>query len=248
MYEQYESYDSNPANYSQRSEARVTESEIAAYLAKVMGWMCVGLITTLASAMLCVYFVGIEVLNSFTLIAIIQIAVVVGFASLLKRISAGVATVLFMLYSALTGLTLSVFYFMFELSSIVMMFGLAAMVFFAMAMYGLVTRRDLSRFGSLLFMGLLAVILASVVNIFLRSGTINFIVTVVGLLIFVALTAYDVQKIKAAYVNVRMSEGHYSGAVIEEQTQKLAIFGALQLYLDFINIFIRLLILFGRRR
>jgi len=167
---------------------------------------------------------------------------------MINRLSSGAATVLFMLYSALTGLTISAFYFIFELASIVTVFGLAAVVFFTMAIYGLVTRRDLSRFRSLLFMGLIAVILASVVNIFMRSEMIHFIVTIVGLLVFVALTAYDVQKIKAAYVNVRASESHYGGVEIEEQTHKLAIYGALQLYLDFINIFIRLLMLFGRRR
>ena len=242
MYEPYESYNSETA--------QVTEPEVAAYLAKVMGWMCVGLLTTLASAIFCISNASVAgAVYSFSpVVFILQIGVVVGLSAGLNRFSSATATVLFLLYSALTGLTISAIYFIYELSSIIMVFGMAALLFFTMCMYGLITRRDLSRVGSIAFMGLIAIIIAGLVNIWLRSEMIFFLVNVVGLLVFVALTAYDVQRIKAMYVSVRGAADNYGSVEIDEQAQKLAVYGALSLYLDFINIFLKLLMLFGRRR
>ncbi|MGI6403395.1 MAG: Bax inhibitor-1 family protein [Oscillospiraceae bacterium] len=224
-------------------------SRSAIYLAKVMGWMCVGLFTTVVSAMLCLAIPALWQLVfgsgiGFFGVLIAQVVLVLALSARIHRMSAATATVMFMLYSAVTGLTMSALTVAYRLDSIILSFGVTTALFLVMSLYGLVTRKDLSRWGSLLFFGLLGIILAGVVNLFLGSSTMDFLITVVGILIFIGLIAYDTQKIKAIYQS-SLAQGYDDE---DDLLRKLAIFGALTLYLDFINLFLKLLRLLGRRR
>ena len=143
-----------------------------------------------------------------------------------------------MLYSALNGVTLSSIFIVYSMASIAKVFFITAGTFAAMAAYGYFTKTDLSRFGSILFMALIGLIIASVVNVFMRSAMFDFILSYVGVAIFVGLTAWDSQKIKEMLARQ---------ADLSEGAQKLALMGALSLYLDFINLFLYLLRIFGNR-
>ena len=157
----------------------------------------------------------------------------------INRIQASTAFLLFFVYSALTGLTLSVIFLAYTRASIASTFFVTAGTFAVMSFYGYTTQRDLTSWGSFLFMGLVGIILASLVNIFLHSETIYWVVTYAGILIFVGLTAYDTQTLKA------MAQ---AGFADEETERKSAVMGALRLYLDFINLFLMLLRVMGERR
>ena len=141
---------------------------------------------------------------------------------------------MFVLYSFIMGITFSFIFLVYAKTTIYTCFFITAGTFFVMSLYGYFTKKDLSSWGNLLFMGLIGVIIASVVNIFLHSSTLYYIISYVGVFIFIGLVAYDTQKIKALI-----------GQENNEQNQKLAIIGALALYLDFINIFLFLLRIFG---
>jgi FtsH-binding integral membrane protein len=155
----------------------------------------------------------------------------------INRFSTGTAQVLFWLFSAVMGLSLSSIFLVYTDASIAKVFFITAATFGAMSLYGYTTRRDLTGIGNFLIMGLIGLIIAMIVNIFLASSALDFAISVIGVLIFVGLTAYDTQKIKESY--------HESlGADV---LTKGAIMGALNLYLDFINLFMMLLRLFGNR-
>jgi FtsH-binding integral membrane protein len=149
------------------------------------------------------------------------------------------ATLLFILYSAMMGVTMSTIFMVYTMSSIAMVFFITAGMFLAMSLIGYFTRMDLTRLGSILFMALIGIVIATVVNIFLGSETLYWIVSYVAVVVFVGLTAYDTQKIK----HMLMEYG-----TPDEMGQKLALFGALTLYLDFINLFLYLLRIFGDRK
>lgn len=227
---------------------RQQERQVAVYLAKVMGWMCVGLLTTLAVGLLIVGIpqVAYRLFSSNMVYAIIlaQLAVAIGMGAALHRISSGAATVLFMAYAALTGVTFASLFFLFETFSLISVFGICAVVFLAMAVYGFTARKDLTRIGRLAFFGLLGVIVASLVNLWLGNGMLDLIITVIGVGIFVVLIAYDTQRIKAFYLDAAAQGMDERSPAL----QKMAIYGALTLYLDFINLFIKLVYLVGRRR
>ena len=156
----------------------------------------------------------------------------------INKLSVGAAQATFWLYAALLGVSLSSIFVIYTAQSITQVFFIAAATFGAMSLYGYTTKRDLTQFGSFLIMGLIGIIIAMVVNIFLQSSALAFAISVIGVLIFVGLTAYDTQKIKNMYsVN---DDGTVAG--------RKAIMGALALYLDFLNIFLFLLQLFGDRR
>ena len=157
----------------------------------------------------------------------------------INKMSAATATALFAFYAALNGITLGTIFLIYSLPAITAAFATTAGTFAVMAVYGSVTKRDLSKFGSILFMGLLGLIIASIVNIFLRSSGLDWIITYAGVLIFVVLTAYDAQKIKHLYIAM-------GGDV--ETNKKIAVLGALTLYLDFVNLFLSLLRIFGGKR
>ena len=223
-------------------EARQEASSV--FLAKVFNWMAMGLgITGLVAFFTAQSGLARTIVASpiFFVLIIAELGLVFFLSARINRIQAGTASMLFVGYSILNGLTLSVIFLAYTNSSIAGTFLITAGMFGAMAVYGLITKRDLSGFGSFLFMGLIGVIIASVVNIFLKSSGLYWMISFIGVLVFTGLTAYDVQKIKKMGEDGIMSQGH-------EAIRKGSIMGALALYLDFINLFILLLRFFGGSR
>ncbi|MBQ8366378.1 MAG: Bax inhibitor-1/YccA family protein [Alistipes sp.] len=168
-----------------------------------------------------------------------QLGLVIWMSTGLMRMSMTMATVLFILYSVLMGVTMSSIFMVYTMSSIASVFFITAGMFFAMSILGYVTRLDLTKLGSLLFMALIGLIITSVVNIFLGSTTMYWIISYAGVIIFTGLAAFDTQKIKQMFME-------YGSA--DEMGNKIALFGALTLYLDFINLFLFLLRILGDRR
>ncbi len=157
-----------------------------------------------------------------------------------NKLSAPVMTFLFLTFAAIMGISLSVWLVVFTTSSVFGCFLSASVMFGIMAVLGYTTKQDLTSFGRILMMGLIGIIIASIVNMFLGSAFMDYIISFIGVAVFTGLTAYDVQKLK------QIGAGAYG--IGENETRKLAIFGALSLYLDFINLFLMLLRLFGKRR
>ncbi len=174
----------------------------------------------------------------FWVVALAPLGFVFYLSSRMDRIQAGTAQTLFWIFSALMGMSLASIFIVYTGTSIARVFFITAGTFAGMSLYGYTTKRDLTGWGSFLFMGLIGIIIASLVNLFLQSSGLHFVISVIGVLVFVGLTAYDTQKIKSIY---SAADGH-------EVATKKAIMGALRLYLDFINLFIMLLHLFGARR
>ena len=161
-----------------------------------------------------------------------ELGLVVAISGAINRISASTASLLFLAYAALNGLTMGTLFVVYTSSSIASTFVVTSGMFGAMSLYGYLTKSDLTSWGSFLFMGLVGVVLASVVNIFLHSPMISWVLSICGVVVFTGLTAYDTQRIK--------NQGHTG--------LKGAVLGALSLYLDFINMFLSMLRLFGDRR
>ncbi len=172
-------------------------------------------------------------------VIIAELAVVFILSGRIHKMSFLTASLMFIFYSLLTGVSLSTIFLAYTESSIATTFLITAGTFGTMSLVGFVTKKDLSKLGGILFMALIGLIIATLVNIFLVSDTLGWIINYVGVLIFVGLTAYDTQKIK------QMMREY--GTDINEQTQKMALMGSLSLYLDFINMFLYLLIIFGNR-
>ena len=169
-----------------------------------------------------------------------ELALVFGISRFINRLSLVTATLLFILYSALNGATLSVIFLAYSSEVITKVFFITAGTFGAMALFGYFTKADLSGLGKILIMALVGIIIATIVNlIFFKSGMFDLIVSYIGVLVFVGLTAYDSQKIKQM-----LAQAHDMG----EEAQKMALMGSLTLYLDFINLFLYLLRIFGRER
>ncbi len=224
-----------------------TQPQVAvnSFIQSVYSWMAIGLGLTGVVAMF--------VANSQTLLQLIfgnqliffgliiaELALVFSISARINRMEASTATGLFLLYAGLNGVTLSFIFLAFTKASIASTFFICAGTFAACSVYGYVTKKDLTSLGSFLFMGLIGIIIASVVNIFLRSPMIYWIISYLGVGIFMGLTAYDTQKIK--------SMAHSQPADLEAGVvRKGAIMGALSLYLDFINMFIFMLHIFGAR-
>jgi len=211
-----------------------------ALIRQVYAWMGAGLIitafmalVTLSSPVIFNAIVG----NRFVFYGLIigELALVFTLSGAINRLSATTATLLFVAYSALNGVTLSVVALVYTANSIASTFVITAGMFGAMSIYGYVTKRDLTSWGSFLFMGLIGVVIASVVNIFVASSTVSWVISGIGVIVFIGLTAYDTWKIKA--MAAQGTEG-----------RKPAILGALTLYLDFINLFLMLLRFTGNRR
>jgi hypothetical protein len=171
-------------------------------------------------------------------LVIAEFALVIGISAAINKLSLTTATLMFVLYSVINGATLSSVFLIYTMSSIASVFFITAGTFAVMAIIGYTTKKDLTSMGKILFMALIGIIIATIVNIFLKSSGLEMIVSYLGVLIFVGLTAYDSQKIKNM---LQMAPDAGEGA------QKLALLGALTLYLDFINLFIYLLRIFGRR-
>ena len=171
---------------------------------------------------------------------IAELALVFILSARIGKMSFFTSSLLFTIYSILNGVTLSSIFIVYTMTSIVATFFITAGMFGAMALWGYFTKKDLSKWGSIFFMLLIGLILATVVNLFLRSGAMGFIISIVGVIIFTGLTAFDVNKIKQMLAQM---QGFEEGDVV----RKVALMGALTLYLDFINLFLYLLRFFGRR-
>ncbi len=215
---------------------------VGAFLSKVYGWMFAGLlITSIAAFAVASSQTLIEtlILNRLVFWALIfaELGLVFYLSARVEQMAPATAAALFMLYSALTGVTSSVILLAYTGASIVSTFVITAGMFGAMAVFGTITKRSLAGWGQFLFMGLIGLILAMVVGIFWQNDALQFVISIVGVLIFTGLTAYDAQRLK-----------HMAVALPEGQTGSFAVVGALSLYLDFINLFFMLLRLTGSRR
>ena len=234
-------------NYSSSIEGERQASVTPAFsllMRKVYMWMTFALVITGFTA----YLVASSETLLMTIfsnqiifwgLVIAEFALVVGLSAAINRLSLTTATLMFVLYSVINGATLSFLLLLYTATSVVNVFLITAGTFAAMAAFGYFTKTDLTSWGKYLFMALIGLIIASVVNIFTKSSGLEMILNYLGVLIFVGLTAYDSQKIKQMMLQA-MDSG--------EQAQKIALIGALSLYLDFINLFIYLLRIFGSKR
>lgn len=223
-----------------------TEVVVNDFVRSVYNWMCIGLALT--------GFMAFYVSNNETMLRLVfsnqliffgliiaELVMVFSLVSRVNRMSAGTATSLFVAYSALNGVTLSFVFLLYTSASIVSTFFICSATFLACSIYGWTTKKDLTSFGGFLLMGLFGIIIASLVNMFIRSSAMHMMISYIGVFVFVGLTAYDTQKLK----NMALSQpAGLDGAVI----RKGAILGALSLYLDFINLFLFLLRILGQGR
>lgn len=215
-----------------------------ALMRKVYLWMTLALVITgftafgIASNPGIAYAIVTNRLLFWGLI-IAEFGLVIGISGAINKLSAVTATLLFVLYSIVNGATLSVIFMAYTLSSIASVFFITAGLFGVMAFIGYTTKTDLTSIGKILFMALIGIILATIVNLFVGSSMLNMIVSYVGVVIFTGLTAYDSQKIKNML---------YNADSMDEGMQKIALLGSLTLYLDFINLFLMLLRIFGGNR
>ena len=228
---------------STADQASVTVS----FINRVYGWMSGGLAITGIIA----YLIGTAPGMAEKLMAnpvlfygaiIAEFALVIAISAGINKMSSAVASGCYVLYAALTGATLSIIFVVYSLESIATTFFVTSLTFGVMSVYGYVTKRDLTSIGNLCFMALIGLIIASIVNFFIGSSALYWGITYVGILIFVGLTAYDTQKIK----EMSMALGNELSA--SETGKKHAILGALALYLDFVNLFLLLLRIFGGNR
>ena len=215
---------------------------LAAFMRGVYGWMCGGLVMTAATAWLVASSPALTALifgnrAVFWILALVQLGIVVTLSARVQSIAARTAALLFVAYSALTGVTIASILLVFTGESVAATFIVTAGMFGALAAYGTVTRRELSELGQFLFMGLIGLVIASIVGIFWHSNALQFVISFIGVIVFAGLTVYDAQRLKE--LAFATSAGPTGGATIV---------GALALYLDFINLFLFLLRFFGNRR
>jgi len=215
-----------------------------ALMRKVYVWMSLALLITGMTA----YYVATNqvimnaILTSRVLLYglfAVELALVIIVSAAINRLSVLTATLMFLLYSVLNGATLSVIFFVYQLSSIATVFFITAGTFGSMALIGYTTKKDLSSIGRILTMSLIGLVIATLVNIFIKSDGLTMFLSYIGVLVFVGLTAWDSQKIKRMLLQA---------TDVNEVTKKIALLGALTLYLDFVNLFLYLLRIFGRRR
>ncbi len=233
----------NSNNKTVSDKERGLYSALPALMRKVYVWMTLALVITGVTAygvasspsLLMTIYSGKVVLWG---LIIAEFVLVISISAAINRLSLSTATMLFILYSALNGATLSSIFVLFNIATIGKVFFITAGTFGVMAFYGYTTKRDLTSIGKILFMALIGLIIATVVNMFMKSATFDYILSYIGVLVFTGLTAWDTQKIK------QMLQTQYD---MSEGAQKLALLGALTLYLDFINLFLYLLRIFGRR-
>ena len=230
--------------YAQHMTAEEVQAEQASFLRKVYLVMTAGLVATGVTAMAVASsqaMIDLVLGNKWVFYGLLftELVMVWTFSSIAERVSAAAAGALFLAYAVVNGLTLSVIFLVYTRSSIATTFFVTAGTFAAMSAYGFVTKRDLSSLGDFLVMGLIGLVIASLVNLFLDSPMLYWLTTFMGVLVFTGLVAYDTNKIKA--LNVIGNAG-------TDEDHKEAIHGALVLYLDFVNLFLHLLRIFGGRR
>ena len=241
-------YMQQPPQFGYTGAAAIeNELTMSAYVGKIMrrvfGKMTLGILVTALvslfivsnSALLSIFFSSQWV---FYGLVIAELAVVIMLSARLNKMRAGTASLLFYLYATLTGITFAPIFLVFSGAAIVKTFFITSATFGAMAAYGYITKKDLSRMGSILVMCLIGLIVVTIVNIFLNSTMLDWVISFVGVAIFIGLTAWDTQKIK------RMA----AETVGDENVSKVATIGALSLYLDFVNLFLYLLRIFGGNR
>ena len=232
-------------NYQQTPPPFMPQVASASYVSKVMKRvylkMFLAMIVTALTSFVCVNVPAVL----YTLVAnsglyfgllIAEVILVFVLAGALHKISSPVATILFYVYSILNGVVLSAILYAYTSASVLSTFVITAAVFGTMTIYGYVTKSDLSRVGTFLFMALIGLLICTIVNIFMQSSTMEWIISFAGVVIFIGLTAWDTQKIK-----------QMAAMTDESQAGKLATIGALSLYLDFVNLFLYLLRFFGNR-
>lgn len=206
---------------------------------KVFMWMFIGLLVSFGTG----YYVysnpnmlyNIFSTSLYYIIIIAELAIVIFLSARIQKMNPLTAKISFLLYSIVTGLTLSMIFVEFEMTSIIYVFIITSFIFLVFSLLGYFTKIDLSKYSTIFMMGLFGLIIATIVNIFLKNAMFDIILSWIGIILFVGLVAYDIQKIK-----------RYE--MIIEDSDKAAIIGALELYLDFINIFLRLLSLFGKSK
>jgi hypothetical protein len=212
------------------------------FIRRVYNWMALGLAVTALTAL---YVVNSRpvlslILNPAVILVLIlaELGIVIALSAAIGKLQSSTAILMFFVYAFLNGLTLSVIFLAYTKASIASTFFITGGTFAVMSIYGYTTKTDLTSLGSFLVMGLIGIIIASFINFFFRSPAFYWLITYAGIAIFVGLTAYDAQKIK---------EMAYAGFAGSEEERKGAVIGALRLYLDFINLFLLLLRIFGRR-
>jgi FtsH-binding integral membrane protein len=243
----FTNYNPNPRNAG-LSHAAVSSE--ALFFQRIYAWMCAGLALTAGTAYLLSTSAGwirFLIQNQWALwvAVIVQLGLVFYLSARINNLALGAARGLFLAYAALTGATFSVLLLVYPSYAFIKAFVCTAGIYGAMALYGAVTKRSLQAWGSFLFMGIIGIVLASVVNMFVKSAPLDLTICVIGVLIFAGLTAYDHQKLRVQYYALERNAGGGQGAI--EMEGRVVIMGALTLYLDFINLFLMLLRLFGRR-
>jgi FtsH-binding integral membrane protein len=232
------------SDYRSSAEEHMMQGQLADFMYRVYGWMTAALMVTAAVA----YYVSTVpslysalFKSSWMLIGlfIAQIGLVIGLTAAIGRLSYAAASILFMVYAASLGLTLSAVFLVYEVGSIYLTFFVTAGMFGAMCVYGYLTKADLTKVGSIATMALFGLVIGLLVNMFFQSKTTDYILSGFGVLIFTALTAYDAQKIKQL---------GYQLLHAQQDLAKIAVLGALTLYLDFINLFLFLLRFLGKQR
>ncbi|MBO7068216.1 MAG: Bax inhibitor-1/YccA family protein [Bacteroidaceae bacterium] len=223
---------------------RMVSEAFPVLMRKVYVWMALALLITGMTS----FFVATSptlltaIITSKTLfygLIIAELALVLGVSAAINRLSLTVATLLFILYSVINGATMSMIFLIYDVSSIATVFFITAGTFGAMAAIGYTTKKDLSSMGRILFMALIGLVIATAVNLFFKSPGMTMVLSYIGVIVFVGLTAWDSQKIKLMLMQAPDAD---------ENAQKLALLGALTLYLDFVNLFLYLLRIFGKRR
>jgi FtsH-binding integral membrane protein len=219
------------------------EEHLSRFIYRVFGFMAIALAITAATAyyVSTVPAISLQFQQPMTLfgVFILQITFVLILSFFIRQLPTAVAIILFFLYAISLGFTLSIIFLVYAQASIYTAFLVASSMFAAMALYGYFTRTDLTVFGNMLFMALIGLIVGLLVNMFLRSPLIDYILSVIGVIVFTVLTAYDVQRIKQLAQQLMADR---------ETMNKIAVLGALTLYLDFINLFLYLLRLMGREK
>ena len=220
-----------------------TQAGLNAYISKVFGTMFLGLLVTAFAALLVATNDSLMKLfygtNLVFILIIAELGVVFALSASINKLSYGVTQLMFYVYALINGITLASIFYVYELGTIYVAFFTTAISFGVMAVYGMVTKKDLTKIGNMLMMGLIGVIVASLINLFLRSESFDIVVSFIAVAIFVGLVAYDTQKLKSYY---------YASMNDYQMQRKIAIMGALSLYLDFINIFLYLLRIFASKK
>ncbi len=233
----------NMNQYSFDSSYAKSQLTLNRYIARTYAWMFLGLMVTFLTAWALaatgVVFYLFAIPSITIILLVIEVAVVLIFSSRIHKQSVGVSRVLFVVYSLLNGVVFSVYFVLFDVANLIAIFGLTALFFGAFALYGRFTKTDLSRLRPLLFGGLIFLVVAAVLSLFINMTAMERLICMVGIVVFLCFTAYDNQKIKANY------QYFYHDAAM---LQKASIYSALQLYLDFINLFLYLLRFMGRSR